>query len=70
VRGDPNLEIVWINGRGMVWSNSPIHYTANVILQGNEYSIHTSGCYGLTAEQREVLEKHLQSLGYSPWEKE
>jgi hypothetical protein len=54
----------------MIWSNSPIYYAANVVVEYNQYTIHTAGCHGLNDKQLEIVEKHLQTLGLIPWEKE
>lgn len=83
MRGDPNLQIVWADGafrggssdfppraKGMIWSNSPIYYAANVVVEYNQYTIHTAGCHGLNEKQLEIVEQHLQTLGLIPWEKE
>lgn len=83
MRGDPNLELVWSEGafqggasnlrakaRGLIWSCCPVHCAANVSVYHGQYTISDAGWHGLTDEQLEVVEKHLESMGLTKWKRE
>lgn len=67
-----NLDIVWTattafsTCRALVWTRNPVRFAATICVDGDhQYAIHTQGLHGLSHEQREDLEKHLESKGYS-----
>jgi hypothetical protein len=67
-----NLDLVWTQAtanntcRALVWIREPMQFAATICIDGDkQYAIHTQGLYGLSPWQREGLERHLESRGYS-----
>lgn len=66
-----NLDLVWTETgsestcRALVWLRIPMRFAATICVnEGKQYAIRTQGLYGLTQQQMEALESHLESRGW------
>lgn len=73
---DINLEIIWTHRehgvgeegpwdlyKALLWQRNPMQILASIVIRNMEYVIHTQGLFGMTKEQQEALEKHLNGMG-------